>query len=169
MIEFEVTIERFKEKGEKSGWTYIPVDEAFASELSPGSRKSFRVKGKVDAVPFEFIALIPMGDGSFIMPLNAEIRKRVKKGEGDFLKVQMEPDLQDKPLCPDLILCLEDAANAKEYFKSLPKGHQRYFSNWIESAKTDGTKAKRIAQAIVALGMGLGYGEMMRMNKKSVS
>jgi hypothetical protein len=51
----------------------------------------------------------------------------------------------------------------------LPKSHQKYFSNWIESARTESTKAKRIAQAVNALSIGLGYGEMMRMNKISKS
>ncbi|HVF97457.1 MAG TPA: YdeI/OmpD-associated family protein, partial [Flavisolibacter sp.] len=51
-------------------------------------------------------------------------------------------------------------------FESLTKGHRLYFSKWIESAKTEPTKAKRIAMAVNALAKGWGYPEMMRANKK---
>lgn len=166
MIQFKALIERFEEKGEKTGWTYIEVSEEMAAKLLPANKKAFRVKGYLDDYPFSWVALIPMGDGSFILPLNAEIRKGIKKEKGDLLVVQMELDKQEKPLCQELILCLEEVPEAFNFYQSLPKGHQRYFSNWIESAKTESTRTKRITQAVVALEMGLGYPEMVRMNKR---
>lgn len=169
MIEFRSTIERFREKGEKTGWSYIEISQDKAEELYPGNKKSFRVKGKLDAFQYEWMALIPMGDGSFILPLNAEVRKRIKKEEGDQLQVQMEPDKKEKPLSEEFIGCLKDAPAALNFFQTLHKGHQRYFSNWIDTAKTEGTKAKRITQALIALEMGLGFSEMVRMNKKATS
>jgi uncharacterized protein YdeI (YjbR/CyaY-like superfamily) len=62
--------------------------------------------------------------------------------------------------------CLDDEPAALAFFITLPKGHQQYFSNWIESAKTIDTKTKRIMQAVAGLAMGLGYGEMVRHFKK---
>ena len=44
-----------------------------------------------------------------------------------------------------------------------------YYSNWIESAKTIGTKAKRIGLTIVAMEKNLTYGEMLKMNAQSVN
>lgn len=167
MIQFDALIERFEKKGEKTGWTYIGISQELADQLLPGNKKSFRVKGKLDQYTFEWLALIPMGDGSFILPLNAEIRKAILKGQGDVVHVSMQPDRNEKPLNPEFLICLEDDPAAKSFFETLPRGHQRYFSNWIESAKTEPTKAKRITQAVVALGMGLGYPEMIRMNKKA--
>lgn len=168
MIEFKALIERFGKKGEKTGWTYVEVSQEQAEELLPGNKKSFRVKGKLDQYSFEWLALIPMGEGCFILPLNAEIRKAIQKGQGDLLHISMEPDGKEKPLSPEFLVCLEDDPAAKSFFETLPKGHQRYFSNWIESAKTEPTKAGRITQAVIALGMGLGYPEMIRMNKKNI-
>jgi hypothetical protein len=49
--------------------------------LRPGNKKSFRVKGKIDAHPIRGIALLPMGGGRFIMALNAEMRKEMEKGK----------------------------------------------------------------------------------------
>lgn len=167
MIQFEALIEQFRDKGEKSGWTYIAISAEQAAILIPGNRKAFRVKGKLANYAFEGIALLPMGDGSFIMALNAEIRKKIGKQKGDQLPVLLEVDRKEKSLSADLLMCLEDEPTALNFFNSLPAGHRRYFSDWIESAKTNQTKARRISQAVVALSMGLGYSEMVRMNRKN--
>jgi hypothetical protein len=166
MIRFKGLIEQFKEKGEKTGWSYIEVPLDIAEKLKPDNKKSFRVKGKLDNYSFEGIALLPMGEGNFIMALNAGIRKAIKKQKGASVQVSMEIDTKETPLSSVFLECLEEEPKGLKFFKSLAKSHQKYFSNWIESAKTDNTKAKRIAQAVNALTMGFGYGEMMRMNKR---
>lgn len=75
MIEFKVVIEKFSKQGEKTGWTYIEISSEIAQKLKPGNKKTFRVKGFLDNFYFEGIALLPMGGGNFIMPLNASHRK----------------------------------------------------------------------------------------------
>jgi uncharacterized protein YdeI (YjbR/CyaY-like superfamily) len=62
--------------------------------------------------------------------------------------------------------CLADDPHALDFFNTLPRGHQNYFSNWIESAKTSETKVKRISQAVQGLAMRMGYGEMIRYFRK---
>jgi uncharacterized protein YdeI (YjbR/CyaY-like superfamily) len=62
--------------------------------------------------------------------------------------------------------CLQDEPEALNYFNSLNKGHQNYFTNWINSAKTDPTKAKRIAATINALNKKWDFGQMIRAMKK---
>ena len=64
------------------------------------------------------------------------------------------------------LICLADEPAALEFFNSLARGHRNYFSKWIESAKTEETKANRIARAVTALSRKLGYPEMMRMGKE---
>lgn len=167
MIQFNAVIKKFTKMGEKTGWTYIEIPLDIAEKLKPDNKKAFRVKGKLDNYAFNAISLLPMGEGNFIMALNGTIRKQIKKEKGDTLKVQMQEDKKEPELSGIFMECLEEEPKAIKFFKSLPKGHQRYFSNWIESAKTDSTKAKRIAQAVNALAAGLGFGEMIRMNKKN--
>lgn len=166
MVQYQTIIKRFKDKGEKSGWTYIEIPFDMANQLFPGNKKSFRVKGKLDDHTFDGTALLPMGNGDFIMALNADIRKKIQKQKNDEVLVQLEVDIQEKPLSADFMVCLQDEPAALLYFNSLPKGHQRYFSNWIESAKTEITKTKRIIQAINALSLNLGFGEMIRSSRK---
>lgn len=109
---------------------------------------------------------MPMGNGSFILPINAGMRKGTGKRKGAMLKVQLQAETKQLPLSAELMECLADEPKALKFFNTLTPGHQRYFSNWIDSAKTDPTKSKRIAQSITALEKGFGYGEMIRSLKK---
>jgi uncharacterized protein YdeI (YjbR/CyaY-like superfamily) len=65
-----------------------------------------------------------------------------------------------------LMTCLADEPEALTFFNQLTNGHQNYFTKWIESAKTEPTKAKRIAQTITALYRKQDFGEMLRSLKK---
>ena len=148
--------------GEKTGWTYIDVPAQLACQLKPNNKKAFRVKGIADKAPFEQIALVPMGDGDFILPLKAAIRKLIGKGVGEALKVTMTID--DRKIEPpaDLLECLADEPKALEVFTSYVPSHQRYFINHIQSAKTPETRAKRIAQTVNACSRNWDYGQMIR-------
>ncbi len=166
MVQFTAIIQKFVDKGEKTGWTYVEIPLAVALALNSTTKKSYRVSGKLDNYCYEGISLWPMGGGAFIMPLNATIRKGIKKKNGASVTIEMTLDTTEKPLSIDFLECLSDEPKALEKFNSLPKGHQRYFSKWIEDAKTDTTKTKRITQSVVALAMGFGFPEMIRANKK---
>lgn len=165
MIKFSAILKKFADQGEKTGWTYIEIPANITGKLKPGNKKSFRVKGLLDAFPIEQVALMPMGDGGFIMPFNAAMRKGTGKRQGASVKVQLEADDTGFKLNDEFITCMEDEPQAMAFFKSLAPGHQRYFSNWIDSAKTEGTRAKRIAQTINAMLRSMNFGEMIRALK----
>jgi Domain of unknown function (DUF1905)/Bacteriocin-protection, YdeI or OmpD-Associated len=165
MITFSTRILKFEKKGEKTGWRYIEISNHQAEQLKPGCRVSFRVKGQLDQYTINKTSLLPMGEGNFILPLNGTMRKAIGKKEGDTLKVTMELDTRPLTLSNDFVTCLKDDPRGYDFFKTLPKSHQAYFSKWIESAKTITTKTKRITMAVIALGLGQGYGEMLRANR----
>jgi hypothetical protein len=165
MIRFNATIERFQKMGEKTGWSYIEISATQANKLKPGYKVSFRIKGQIDNYQFEKLALIPMGKGKFILPINGTIRKAIGKKHGDRIAVTMEADERKPALSKDLMACLADDPAALAFFKTLPGSHQLYFSKWIESAKTAQTKTKRIVMAVVGLGKKQNYPEMLRANK----
>ncbi len=166
MIEFAVTLKQFAAQGEKTGWTYIEVPADIAELLKPGNKKSFRVKGKLDNFSISRVALLPMGGGRFIMAINAAMRKNIGKKKGATVKVKLEEDKKAFQFNNDFIQCLEDEPAALEFFKTLAPSHQRYFSKWIDDAKTEQTKTKRIAWAVTALSKKQGYGEMLRSHQK---
>lgn len=156
---------KFAKQGEKTGWSYIEISAKQANQLKPGQKVSYRVKGKLDSVSIKQVSLIPMGKGAFIIPVNATMRKSLGKKAGDKLTVQLEVDETKFVLSPDLMACLKEEPNSLKFFKSLPGSHQKYFSTWIESAKTSHTKAKRIAMALDAFARNMGFPEMLREQK----
>lgn len=165
MIGFKTTLLKFDSQGEKTGWTYILIPKELAEKIKPENKKSFRVKGKIDEFKIKSVALLPMGGGDFIMPVNATMRKGIKKNKGAAVTVEMKEDKASLKLSPGLLSCLEDDPDSKSYFTNLAPSHQQYYSKWIESAKTDATKTKRIALCINAFANKLSYSEMMRQHK----
>jgi hypothetical protein len=169
MIRFTVTIRQFGEQGEKTGWTYIEIPADLAEKLKPGNKKSFRVKGKLDQYSIKSVALLPMGSGSFIMALNKTMRKGIGKNKGAMLKVQLEEDTQPYLLNKEFAVCLKDEPAAEKFFRTLPKSHQNYFSKWIEAAKTEPTRTKRIAMAVSALARRMRFSEMLRSEREKTN
>ena len=167
MVEYSTIILKFAEQGEKTGWTYIDVPADIAQQLKPGNKKSFRVKGQLDLYTFSGLALLPMGEGNFIMALNADIRKGIRKSDGAMLRVKLEVDNEysiEPP--PELIECLNEDPGSLEFYNSLAKSHREYFLKWIYSAKTEATRASRIVQMVNAMAQRWDYGQMIRFNRK---
>jgi hypothetical protein len=166
MIEFNAIILKFDAQGEKTGWTYIDIPADIAMQLKPGNKQSFRVMGTLDNFSFRGVALMPMGDGNFIMALKADIRKGISKREGAMLHVRLETDDEFKIEMPsDLLDCLTDEPGTLDHFNSLAKSHREYFIKWIDSAKTYPTRAKRIANTVNAMVNHMDYGQMIRSLK----
>ena len=163
MIDFTATLLQFAKQGEKTSWTYIVIPQDVALELKPSNKKSFRVKGTIDEFKIAGVALIPWGDGSFIMAINADMRKGIKKAKGAMVKVILEPHHDFVIEIPaDMQECFDCDPEALAFFNTLPKGHRDYFIKWINSAKTEPTRATRIINTINATARRMGYPEMMR-------
>jgi hypothetical protein len=152
MVEFTATILQFAEQGEKTGWSYIEIPADIAQQMKPGNKQSFRVKGMLDGLAVGGMALMPMGDGNFIMALKAEVRKGLHKNAGAMLKVKLEEDKDFKVDMPDdLKECFDFEPESWDFFNSLPKSHRNYFIKWINDAKTGETRAKRIVNTVNAM------------------
>jgi len=168
MIKFNTIILRFDKQGEKTGWTYIEISAAQAKKINPGVKVGYRVKGKLDSYSFEKTAILPMGEGAFIMPLKAEIRKKIGKKMGDKLSVELELDQRQLQPSADFMKCLKQDPEAMKFFKTLPGSHQRYYSKWIDDAKTIQTKTKRIVMAMTAFSKKQRFNEMLRAERKNL-
>jgi len=167
MIEFTTMILQFAEQGEKTGWTYIEIPADIAQQMKPGNKKSFRVRGLLDAFPVSGMALMPMGEGNFIMALKAEVRKGIHKNAGATLKVRLEEDTDYKVKMPaELQECFDFEPEAFEFFNSLAKSHREYFIKWIDGAKTNETRAKRIVNTVNAMLRKWPYNVMLREMRK---
>lgn len=167
MVEFTTIILQFAQQGEKTGWSYIEIPADIAQQIKPGNKKSFRVRGMLDAFAVNGMALMPMGEGNFIMALRAQVRKGIHKNAGAMLDVKLEEDVDYQVGIPeDLRECFEFEPEAFEFFNSLAKSHRDYFIKWIDSAKTAETRAKRIVNTVNAMLRKWSYNVMIREMSK---
>jgi hypothetical protein len=158
---------QFAEQGEKTGWTYIEIPANIATQMKPDNKKSFRVRGMLDALPVGGLALMPMGEGNFIMALKADIRKKLHKNAGATLHCKLEEDVDYKVEIPaDLQECFDFEPEAVEFFNSLAKSHREYFIKWINEAKTAETRAKRIVNTVNAMLRKWHFNIMLREMRK---
>ncbi|HEY9559178.1 MAG TPA: YdeI/OmpD-associated family protein [Anseongella sp.] len=166
MVQFSAEIERFEKNGEKTGWFYIVVPEATARKIKADNRQFFRVRGTINGREFAGLGLIPTGDGGFILAVNAGIRKTLEAGLGDMLQLSVEEDTDFEITTPaDLEICLADDPRLLENFMKFNKANRNYFINWINGAKTEPTRTRRIAMTVEAMELELDFGAMIRRDK----
>ena len=68
------------------------------------------------------------------------------------LHVKLEEDIDYKIEIPDdLQECFDFEPEALDFFNSLAKSHREYFIKWIDEAKTNETRAKRIVNTVNAM------------------
>ena len=137
----------------KGGWTYIVI-----KEITPdmrGKRGMVQVKGLIDDYELKSFNLMPMANGSMFMPIKAEIRKEIKKREGDRVKLVLYADSDPLDIPPDLLDCLRDEPAAHKTFYAFPEREQKQYIDWIYSAKKEETRIERMAEAINRLTRGL--------------
>lgn len=76
---------KLRKSGTKGGWTYL---------VMPGSAKFFgtrglaNVRGTIDGVAFRS-SFMAMGDGTHMLPVKAELRKKLGKEAGDNVEVRL--------------------------------------------------------------------------------
>ncbi len=166
LTKFSSEILKYGKKGEKTGWTYISMDKELAEQIKPHNKKSFRVKGKIDACSVKGLAVLPVGGGEFIISLNEVLRTKLRKKEGDVVACQLEEDLEYKVDIPaDLHELLREEKSMIENFMKLLPSHRAYFINWINSAKTEITRTKRLSMTANAMFNGLTYPEMIKLER----
>jgi Domain of unknown function (DUF1905)/Bacteriocin-protection, YdeI or OmpD-Associated len=154
MYIFNTVIEKFAKMGEKTNWHYINLPEDVLANLLAEKQNNFRVKGSIDDAKIQQLALWPIGQNQYILPLSAAIRKAIYKNNGAIVSVQIQIDNSKIEHDADLLDCLQDSPLALSRFVALTKSWQNNFSNIVKEAKTETTKTKRIAKVLRTLEAG---------------
>lgn len=138
--------------GGKGGWTYAEVPEILQSKERPFGW--VRVKGFIDSYEIKNYNLMPMGNGKLFLPVKAEIRKAIKKQQGDSVRIQLYADNLPTEVPEELKKCFKNEPMLLERFLTYSDKDQRDFIEWIYSAKTDEIKIVRINKAIDLINSG---------------
>lgn len=147
-IDFTAIIE---DAGKGGAYITIPfdVEQIFA-------KKRVKVKAWFDGEFYQG-SLVRMGGTEHILGVRKDIREKIGKSIGDVIHVVLEEDTEPRlvTIPPDFQSALENNPVAKAYFNQLAFSHQKEYVQWIEEAKRELTRQKRIDETIKTLNQGL--------------
>lgn len=146
LVNKKYLLEKYSGKG---GWTYAAIPEVLQDKHSPFGW--VKVKGFIDNFEIKNYKLMPMGNGNLFLPVKLEIRKKIGKEAGDWIKVILYADNAPTEIPEEFLLCLKDDTIAYKLFMKCTDGQKKGIIDWIYSAKTDETKINRIAETLVNL------------------
>ena len=119
-----------------------------------GTRGRVPIRGTINGFPFRS-SLMPMG-GGHMMPVNKTLREGAGVEPGDMVEVVMERDDEVRTVeAPPLLKqALGKNKAAKGNWGKLPFTHKKEIAVWIEGAKKDETRVRRLAKAMQMLEAG---------------
>lgn len=140
----EYQLERFPVKG---GWTYAAI-----TDIQKNKEAAFgfvKVKGTIDGYPVKSCNLMPLSNGSgMMMVVKAEIRKSIKKDEGDYVHITLYADNDPFIVREDFKERLQEHESVYNAFIKYKQWEQRMCIEWIYSAKREETIEERIKKTI---------------------
>lgn len=144
LLDKKFLLEKYPGKG---GWTFVSIPKIFKNKEEKLNWK--KVRGTIDGFEIRKYHIFPIGNNNgLFLPVKAEIRKHIKKKEGDMVHVILYPDNEPLEIPEEMLLCLQDEPKAFAFFNSLSDSEQKFYMQWIYSAKKEGTKIDRLAKAI---------------------
>jgi hypothetical protein len=119
-----------------------------------GARARVPVCGTINGFPFRS-SLMPMG-GCHMMPVNKELRDGAGVKPGDVVDVVMQRDEAPRTVeaPPPLKKALGKNRSAKANWEKLPFTHKKEIARWIEEAKNEETRTRRLVKAVQVLESG---------------
>lgn len=151
LVNTEYLLQKFPGKG---GWTYAEIPEIAQNKNNPFGWVT--VKGFIDGYELKQYKLMPMGTGKLFLPVKAAIRKLIKKEAGDYVKVTLYLDNSFFQLPEEIKQCFaNEPDNLFKTFLLFTDSEQKASIDWIYDAKTEDTKANRIATMMARLEKGL--------------
>ena len=142
LVNSDYLLEKYHGKG---GWTYASIPEIQQNKNNPFGW--VKVKGSIDDYEQKNYKLMPMGEGKLFLPVKAEIRKKIKKEAGDYVRVILYNDDSPLEIPAELIRCFDnEPPHLFNTFNAFTEGEQKAYIDWIYAAKTDNTRVNRIVK-----------------------
>jgi len=123
----------------------VVVPAAVSAALGAGR---IHIVGTVNGTSLQ-TSLTPTAGGRHKLFLNRRVREAAKVELGDRVKIVLERDLapREEPLPDDLVLALREA-DSLAAFQRIARSTRNEVIRWIEDARTEPTRDKRILRAV---------------------
>jgi hypothetical protein len=149
MGEFEFSSTLIRPEGVGT-WTYLDIPVDISKEF--GAKGQVRVKGFINGYAHQ-TSTRPHGDGRHYIVVNKSIRDAIDVSTGDVVHVIMELDTSQRSVVIPLYFkrVLDSDDKYVELFSKLSYSRQKEFVDWLESAKKEETRTRRMTQSIEML------------------
>lgn len=138
---------------------YVVVSAARASRIKPGWKRAMPVLIQINALPDPawHINMMPVGDGSFYLYLDAKVRQASDTGVGDKVEVTIDFDEgyrggPQHDMLPDLASQLAEQTAARETWDSLAPSLQKEILRYLAALKSDAARQRNVQRAMRVLG-----------------
>jgi hypothetical protein len=149
LVNTSVLLEKYPGKG---GWTYAALPS-----VKPDKSNYFgwiKVKGFIDDYELKQHHLMPMGNGKLFLSVNATVRKKINKKEGDVVRVKLYVDESEMEVPAELMECLGDEPAALKNFEQLTDKNKKRWVDYISEIKSEKGRIERIAATVNRLAAG---------------
>lgn len=141
-------------------WLVVPIPFSVKAALGRGG--IVNVRGAINGFPFQ-TAIFPKGGGRHFMMVNKKMMAGARVAEaGDAVEIEIEPDVQPKPLTlsPAFKAALARRPRERKYFESLSLTFQRAFARRVAEAKpaARGRRAEEEMARLAALAAAEAHG-----------
>ena len=154
IIQGTFTIEKMTMKG---GWSYVMLPPKHTKSDLPFGW--FVVRGSIDDYVIKQYKLWPTASNQLFLPIKAEIRKKIKKHEGDSVYITLFEDKSEIVIPDDFLVCLYESPQAQFNFEKMSATSQKQYVDYVYGAKSMEAQARRMTKTIEKLEKGLKYHE----------
>jgi hypothetical protein len=118
-----------------------------------GKKGQVKVKVVFDKTVIYRGSLANMGLGCHVLGITKDIRSKLNKTFGDFVEVELEQDLEIREVIipQDVKAIFTQNPASQSFFDSLSYTNRKEYIVWIESAKKEETRIKRLAELQILL------------------
>lgn len=137
----------------RGGGALVPIP--FDVRATYGTGGQVKVKATFDGEAYRG-SIAPIGGGRHVLGISKAIRAAIGKDVGDRVKVVVELDTQPRTVevPKDLAAALKGSRAARERFDKLSFTHRKEYVRWIEEAKKQETRERRVEKTVAMLTTG---------------
>ncbi|RPJ53148.1 MAG: DUF1905 domain-containing protein [Methanobacteriota archaeon] len=128
------------------------IEFPYDVETEFGVRGQVKVRAFFDGVEYRG-SLARMGGERHILGLAKKIRDAIGKKPGDMVHIVLSEDTEPRTVAipDDLRQILDDHPSAGAFFETLSYTNRKEYVRWIEGAKAEETRRRRLEKAVILL------------------